>query len=85
MSLDLLWGRGIPASPDHPSVEGLHPAVPGSLDLTLMGIGSGGLVLPPSRGLPAMGVVLGTHQPRAVLALCSGVKLQVLTSAKDLE
>lgn len=85
MSLDLLWGRSIPASPDHPSMEGLRPAVPGSLELTLMGIGSGGLALPPSQGLLAMGVVLGAHQPRAVLALWSGVKLQVLTSAKDLE
>ena len=32
-----------------------------------------------------MGIVLGAHQPRAVLALWSGVKQQLLASAKDLE
>lgn len=49
MSLDLLRVRGIPASPVHLSMEGLHPAVLGSLGLASTGIGSGGLVLPPSK------------------------------------
>lgn len=62
----------------------MHGRAP-SLGLALMGIGSGRSVLPPSRGLLAMGVVLGTHQPGAVLALGSGVKLQLLVLAKDVE
>lgn len=32
-----------------------------------------------------MDIVLGAHQPGTVLVLWSGVKLQLLTSARDLE
>lgn len=56
----------------------LHPAVQGSLEVASRGVSSSRLELPPSQGLPAMGVVL-------VLTLWSGVKLQHLALAKDLE